>query len=121
MPVPHVDCIEPIQIGGVVCLQKYERGKGLAFHFDKDEHAMRKTGSMQHPQLSSIVYLTGERTQPRQGKIYTSCNDSSQYSCPSSACLSFRTILKSEIVVRLPVLIHTTDLVQNISNPMHAC
>lgn len=60
-------------------LQKYEGGKGLAFHFDKDEHALQKTGDMVHPQFSSVVYLTGERTQPRQGvmlQFYA-------FSCPS--------------------------------------
>ena len=41
------------------CAQRYEKGRGLAFHFDKDEHAMRETGAMLQPQLSSIVYLTG--------------------------------------------------------------
>ena len=49
------------------CAQRYEKGRGLAFHFDKDEHAMRETGAMLQPQLSSIVYLTGDSDMQRQG------------------------------------------------------
>ncbi|KAK9916860.1 hypothetical protein WJX75_008079 [Coccomyxa subellipsoidea] len=46
-------------------VQVYEKGKGLAFHFDKDEHLFREEHCMAHPLLSSIVYLTG-RTFPKR-------------------------------------------------------
>lgn len=48
-------------------MQKYEEGKGLAFHFDKDEKALQTDGTMKHPQYSSVVYLTGDKTKQRQG------------------------------------------------------
>lgn len=56
-------------------VQKYEQGKGLAFHFDKDEHALRTRGTMKHPQYSSVVYLTGDRARQRQGGPRRSCAD----------------------------------------------
>lgn len=40
--------------------QAYRPGSGLAFHFDKDEAAFKDTGTMRHPVLSSVLYLTGE-------------------------------------------------------------
>lgn len=40
-------------------VQTYEAGRGLAFHFDKDEYAMAEKQEMHHPQHSSVVYLTG--------------------------------------------------------------
>lgn len=46
--------------------QSYESGRGLSFHFDKDEHAMASRGEMLHPTLSSILYLTGSLAAPRQ-------------------------------------------------------
>ncbi|KAL4441856.1 hypothetical protein ABPG77_003772 [Micractinium sp. CCAP 211/92] len=39
--------------------QIYEGGRGLGFHFDKDEHAMKQHGRMANPILSSVLYLTG--------------------------------------------------------------
>jgi hypothetical protein len=42
-----------------VSLQVYEPGKGLGFHFDKDEHVMRSSGQMLNPIWSSVLYLTG--------------------------------------------------------------
>ena len=41
--------------------QIYEGGRGLGFHFDKDEHAMAEEGRMVNPILSSVLYLTGGR------------------------------------------------------------
>ncbi len=32
-------------------------GKGLSFHWDKDEHVMASDGAMVHPALSSVLYL----------------------------------------------------------------
>ena len=51
-------------------LQVYEPGKGLAFHFDKDEHAMKERHQMLQPVLSSVLYLTGESTAERLGKLH---------------------------------------------------
>ena len=45
----------------VTCVQIYEGGRGLGFHFDKDEHAMAQEGRMVNPILSSVLYLTGSR------------------------------------------------------------
>lgn len=45
----------------------YRPGAGLAFHFDKDEAAYKDTGTMRHPALSSVLYLTGERGRVPQG------------------------------------------------------
>jgi hypothetical protein len=39
--------------------QVYEPGKGLAFHFDKDESRMAEDSQMVHPITSTILYLTG--------------------------------------------------------------
>lgn len=50
-------------------LQVYEPGKGLAFHFDKDEHAMKEKQQMIQPALSSVLYLSGDCTQERLGTI----------------------------------------------------
>ena len=52
----------------VICIvQVYKPGKGLAFHFDKDEHAMKEKQQMIQPVLSSVLYLTGDSTQERLG------------------------------------------------------
>jgi hypothetical protein len=48
-------------------MQEYRAGRGLAFHFDKDEVAMEEHGEMHQPKFSSILYLTGDKTRPRQG------------------------------------------------------
>ena len=45
--------------GAEYWVQVYEGGRGLAFHFDKDEHAMKEEGRMVTPILSSVLYLTG--------------------------------------------------------------
>lgn len=39
--------------------QVYRKGRGLEFHFDKDEHVMAEQGKMENPILSSVLYLTG--------------------------------------------------------------
>ncbi len=49
-------------------LQVYEPGKGLAFHFDKDEHAMKEKHQMIQPILSSVLYLTGNCATARLGE-----------------------------------------------------
>ncbi|KAI3427206.1 hypothetical protein D9Q98_007142 [Chlorella vulgaris] len=47
--------------------QVYEGGRGLGFHFDKDEQAMAADGRMVNPTLSSVLYLTGsQEDSPRQ-------------------------------------------------------
>ncbi|GAB4814754.1 hypothetical protein N2152v2_001800 [Parachlorella kessleri] len=40
-------------------VQSYDGGRGLAFHFDKDEHAMKARHEMITPVFSSVLYLTG--------------------------------------------------------------
>ena len=54
-------------------LQVYQPGKGLDFHFDKDEALMKEKNQMRHPVLSSILYLSGDRNAPRLGKIFHVC------------------------------------------------
>lgn len=51
-----------------IVVQVYEPGKGLAFHFDKDEHAMKEKNQMLQPVLSSVLYLTGDHTTQRLGR-----------------------------------------------------
>lgn len=48
-------------------VQVYKPGTGLAFHFDKDEHAMKEKQQMIQPFLSSVLYLTGDSTHERLG------------------------------------------------------
>lgn len=48
-------------------MQMYDRGKGLAFHFDKDETMMAQQQIMHQPALSSILYLTGSSQSDRLG------------------------------------------------------
>lgn len=48
-------------------MQVYDRGKGLAFHFDKDETLMAQQKIMRQPALSSILYLTGSCQSDRLG------------------------------------------------------
>ena len=59
-------------------LQVYEPGKGLAFHFDKDELAMKERQQMVQPVLSSVLYLTGDSTTERLGKLCCNCMYSHQ-------------------------------------------
>eukprot|EP00891_Asterochloris_glomerata_P007094 jgi/Astpho2/7094/Aster-x1406 len=46
--------------------QIYQPGIGLNFHFDKDEHCMKERHEMLHPELSSILYLTGSENPEQQ-------------------------------------------------------
>ena len=50
-------------------MQIYEHGRGLAFHFDKDEHLLSSKGQMVHPMINSIVYLTGDSASSRLGAL----------------------------------------------------
>lgn len=50
-------------------MQIYEPGKGLDFHFDKDERLMKEQKQMSHPILSCILYLTGSPEGSCMGKI----------------------------------------------------
>lgn len=47
-------------IGAEYWAQVYTGGRGLAFHVDKDEHAMKHRREMINPLYSSVLYLTGE-------------------------------------------------------------
>ncbi|KAK9806368.1 hypothetical protein WJX72_011734 [[Myrmecia] bisecta] len=48
-------------------VQVYQPGKGLAFHFDKDEHMMAEQHVMVHPITSCILYLAGGSEDTRLG------------------------------------------------------
>jgi hypothetical protein len=62
-------CVEPLLLqegaetgewaGAEYWAQVYTGGRGLEFHFDKDEHAMKTRGEMRTPILSSVLYCTG--------------------------------------------------------------
>ena len=56
-------------VGAEWWAQVYKPGKGLSFHFDKDEEVMKTTGAMQHPTWSSVLYLNSaeECESPRLG------------------------------------------------------
>ena len=54
-------------VTSTVLCQIYEHGRGLAFHFDKDEHLLKEEGTMVHPIVNSIIYLTGDSAKSRQG------------------------------------------------------
>ena len=47
-------------IGAEYWAQVYKGGRGLAFHVDKDEYAMKHRREMINPLYSSVLYLTGE-------------------------------------------------------------
>ena len=52
---------------GAARAQVYEPGRGLAFHFDKDEQLFRERREMAHPLLSTILYLVGDTGAARLG------------------------------------------------------
>lgn len=52
--------------GAEYWVQVYEGGRGLAFHFDKDEHAMKQSGVMVNPILSSVLFLTSSSSESSQ-------------------------------------------------------
>lgn len=58
---PHV--VNDVEDSGITgaeyWVQVYRNGRGLAFHVDKDEHAMKTRGEMINPVYSSVLYLTG--------------------------------------------------------------
>ena len=47
-------------------MQIYEKGRGLAFHFDKDEYLLKEQGQMVFPAVSSILFLSGSQEGPIQ-------------------------------------------------------
>ena len=63
----HKCCMTFAEIMSIV-VQVYQPGKGLAFHFDKDEHALKESSEMVQPILSSVLYLTGDASTDRLGK-----------------------------------------------------
>jgi hypothetical protein len=68
--------------------QVYEPGKGLGFHFDKDEHVMRSQGKMLNPLWSSVLYLTGS-TEPAAAAAADCSNgngNSSSYGQTDCSC-----------------------------------
>jgi hypothetical protein len=66
-------------------LQVYEPGKGLGFHFDKDEHVMRSSGRMLNPIWSSVLYLTGS-TGPATAAAAAANGNSSTSSGQDCSC-----------------------------------
>ena len=60
--------------------QVYEAGRGLAFHFDKDEHAMATRQQMLQPAASSVLYLSGSVLEPPMGAVWAPS------SVPSAGC-----------------------------------
>lgn len=69
-----------------VLVQVYEPGKGLKFHFDKDEQLLVAEGRMVHPLLSSVLYLTGDAgaaEEPRQGAAACWCGGMHRALCGS--------------------------------------
>ena len=52
--------------GAEYWVQVYESGRGLSFHFDKDEWMMANEQGMVNPVLSSVLYLTGSIESPLQ-------------------------------------------------------
>ena len=65
--LPQCSVHQQYIVTGTVPCQIYEHGRGLAFHFDKDEHLLKEEGTMVHPIVNSIIYLTGDSTKSRQG------------------------------------------------------
>ena len=61
-------CHSTFTVSMDMIVQVYQPGKGLAFHFDKDEHAMKERSEMVQPILSSVLYLTGDTSTDRIGK-----------------------------------------------------
>ncbi|KAL6778568.1 hypothetical protein ACKKBF_B15310 [Auxenochlorella protothecoides x Auxenochlorella symbiontica] len=55
-------------VGAEYWVQIFEKGRGLGFHMDKDEHLMANEGRLVTPLISSVLYLTGTAQNPqRQG------------------------------------------------------
>ena len=65
--LPLCSMHQPYIVTSTVLCQIYEHGRGLAFHFDKDEHLLKEEGTMVHPIVNSIIYLTGDSAKSRQG------------------------------------------------------
>lgn len=61
--------VSPEIIGAEYWTQTYAKGRGLAFHVDKDEHAMRARGEMINPRYSSVFYLTGGERLGSEGRL----------------------------------------------------
>ncbi len=66
--LPHVLPNQEIT-GAEYWTQQYTKGRGLAFHVDKDEHAMKTRGEMINPQYSSVLYLTGGEQAGSDGRL----------------------------------------------------
>ena len=66
-------------------LQVYEPGKGLSFHFDKDEAKLVSSGEMHHPILSSVLYLTGTSADGGSREGERKCTVSGQPPCQAIA------------------------------------
>ena len=55
--------------GAEVWCQVYEHGRGLGFHFDKDEEIMKEEQRTETPLFSSVLFLTGDQHFPRQNPL----------------------------------------------------
>ena len=70
----HSPYLKLLRACAFVLLQVYQQGKGLPFHFDKDEHLFKEQHKMVHPMLSSVLYLTGATAAPKRlGESETCC------------------------------------------------
>lgn len=80
--------------GAEYWVQIYEAGRGLAFHFDKDEHAMKEEGRMVNPILSSVLYLTGGGDLGKAN--HSTQSDSPPSSSPSNARVQAPTVVNDQ-------------------------
>lgn len=66
--------------------QVYKVGEGLAYHFDKDEHALKEEGRMIHPICSSILYLN-ENSEPSDYKLGATVIMDQRYDADLEECV----------------------------------
>ena len=66
---PEQAVTEDVIVGAEYWTQVYTKGRGLAFHVDKDEHAMKTRGEMINPKYSSVLYLTGGEHRGNDGRL----------------------------------------------------
>ena len=76
--------------------QVYNGGRGLRFHFDKDEHMLRTEGKYEFPILSTVVYLTaatggGARQSPTivVDQVYRGDSPEEEEEAPRKTVLSY--------------------------------
>ena len=80
--------------GAEYWVQIYNGGRGLAFHFDKDEHIMSSEGRMVNPIFSSVFYLSHTSGPPQAPTVVTNQRFDVDQGCvvpddPTSSTLVF--------------------------------